>query len=284
MQSSARAALVVIQMLEVNARRALPFPAYRKSLARYNPGRYNKSLDASGISGLVIDNLSVTWLSPAASTQPFDGFVYSMRKLLPTITVLLVASTLGFSQSTPSCDANNDPRIDKNQPGVFLTFERLGKAVNPLDTRLMEPSKTSNSKQKGSDVWLRLHNNSCWPIQLLTFSMYLPKERKPNEKLIDYIRRGATLDNNAEISLDYDVQEKDGRRLFSPFDSFSISRIPPGVSVIFSVAREHLSNDRRIFVDFNYIWEVDEHGATRNNEPDHRLEYTSYQLQRDLKN
>jgi hypothetical protein len=30
----------------------------------------NKSLDASGTSGLVIDNLSVTWLSSAASTQP----------------------------------------------------------------------------------------------------------------------------------------------------------------------------------------------------------------------
>jgi hypothetical protein len=30
---------------------------------------YNKSLDASGTSGLVIDNLSVTHLSPAASTQ-----------------------------------------------------------------------------------------------------------------------------------------------------------------------------------------------------------------------
>ena len=33
-----------------------------------------KSLDASGTSGLVIDNLSVTQLSPAASTQPFDCF------------------------------------------------------------------------------------------------------------------------------------------------------------------------------------------------------------------
>jgi hypothetical protein len=29
----------------------------------------NKSLDASGVSGLVIDNLSVSWLSSAASTQ-----------------------------------------------------------------------------------------------------------------------------------------------------------------------------------------------------------------------
>src|SRR6266849_6941690 len=32
----------------------------------------NKSLDASGVSTLVIDNLSVTWLSPAASTQPLS--------------------------------------------------------------------------------------------------------------------------------------------------------------------------------------------------------------------
>src|SRR5437773_4480324 len=34
----------------------------------------NKSLDASGTSGLVIDNLSVTWLTAAASTQPFGIF------------------------------------------------------------------------------------------------------------------------------------------------------------------------------------------------------------------
>jgi hypothetical protein len=39
----------------------------------------NNSLDASGTSGLVIDNWSVTWLSPAASTQTFDG-VYSSEE------------------------------------------------------------------------------------------------------------------------------------------------------------------------------------------------------------
>jgi hypothetical protein len=45
-----------------------------KPAARYNQGRSNNSLDASGISGLVIDNLFLTWLFPAASTQPFDSF------------------------------------------------------------------------------------------------------------------------------------------------------------------------------------------------------------------
>jgi hypothetical protein len=37
----------------------------------------NKSLDASGTTGLVIDNLSVTWLLPAASTQSFGCFLLS---------------------------------------------------------------------------------------------------------------------------------------------------------------------------------------------------------------
>jgi hypothetical protein len=41
--------------------------------------RHNKSLDASGVSRLVMDNLSVTWLTAAASTQQFDG-VYSSEE------------------------------------------------------------------------------------------------------------------------------------------------------------------------------------------------------------
>jgi hypothetical protein len=40
----------------------------------------NKSLDASGISGLVIDNLTVTKLSPAASTQTLGGFAQREEK------------------------------------------------------------------------------------------------------------------------------------------------------------------------------------------------------------
>src|SRR5256885_1697127 len=53
--------------LLVSAKRKAP-------VARYNLGRHNKSLDASGTSGLVIENLSVMWLIAAASTQPLDRF------------------------------------------------------------------------------------------------------------------------------------------------------------------------------------------------------------------
>ena len=41
--------------------------------ARYTRAGHNKSLDASGVSGLLIHNLSVAQSSAAASTQPLCG-------------------------------------------------------------------------------------------------------------------------------------------------------------------------------------------------------------------
>jgi len=42
--------------------------------ARYTRAGHNKSLDASGISVLLIDNLLIMPLSPAASTQSLSRF------------------------------------------------------------------------------------------------------------------------------------------------------------------------------------------------------------------
>src|SRR5687767_3988059 len=39
------------------------------------PRLHNKSLDASGITQPHADNMSVIWLTAAASTQPFGGFL-----------------------------------------------------------------------------------------------------------------------------------------------------------------------------------------------------------------
>ncbi len=203
-----------------------------------------------------------------------------MRKLLQSLIASFGLAALGIAQS-PTYKDLKDARIDKDRPGVYLTFDHFGKAVNPLDMRFIEPIDASNSKQPGKDVWLRLHNNMRWPIQILTFSMYLPK-RRAGEKPADWIRRARYLANDTEIGVDYHVQEKDGRCQPSPFDSFSVSRIPPGVSVIFSVPRETLSTDRSIFVNFNYEWEEDESNSTRPNEPEHRVEYHSHDLQRAL--
>ena len=209
-----------------------------------------------------------------------------MNRLVSALVVLFGCSTLCFSQSTQNCDPSKDARIEKGKPSVYISFERFAKAINPLETRMIEPSGTGKSKEKGNDVWLRLHNNTCWPIQLTTLSSYLPKERKPNEKLIDYLKRGLYLENDSEISLFYVVEEKDGRRVRSFIDSFFSSRLPAGVSVLFSVAREDLSiaKERSIFVSYNYPWEIDERGFDRADEPEHRVEYRSYELRAELKN
>jgi hypothetical protein len=208
-----------------------------------------------------------------------------MNKLCSPFVILVALSTVGFSQSVRPCDASKGVRIEKDKPGVYVSFERFGKAVNPLDTRLVEPSNSAKSKEKGDDVWLRLHNNTCWPIQIETLSGYLPKERKPDEKLIDYLHRGYHLENDVEISIAYEVEEYSGERLRSFIDSFSLEELPPGVSVLFSVAREHLSSakKRSIYVSYTYSWELDERGFPRPDEPEHRVEYSSYRLEGESK-
>ena len=59
--------------LRVNLRMTVGKLRRRKGTLFLQPAPPNKSLDASGITSPVIDNLSVTWLSPAASTQPLGG-------------------------------------------------------------------------------------------------------------------------------------------------------------------------------------------------------------------
>jgi hypothetical protein len=64
-------------------------PAVMLSSGFSNLPTYNNSLDASGISGLVIDNLSVASLSPAASTQPLYCFSHELSEVLDSGRCLL---------------------------------------------------------------------------------------------------------------------------------------------------------------------------------------------------
>jgi hypothetical protein len=80
-------------------------------------------LDASGATELVIDNLSVTWLFPAASTQTFDIFlVISMRIVLIVLVTAAVALT-GFAKS-PKRETIDGTIIAYNQVLnlVLITF------------------------------------------------------------------------------------------------------------------------------------------------------------------
>jgi hypothetical protein len=76
---TARGSHSVVQLRVASSPRLRVLAGDEQTEARYNLGRHNKSLDASGVSGLLIHNLSVAQSSAAASTPPFDGFAFSFQ-------------------------------------------------------------------------------------------------------------------------------------------------------------------------------------------------------------
>jgi hypothetical protein len=156
---------------------------------------------------------------------------------------------------------------------VYLTFERFGKALDPSQSRIAETQvATSESKKKGNDVWLRLHNNTRWSIAFRTWSYYFGKITKPYRP-----GEGSSfrLTDGMEVNTIYAVIESDGRRVPASSDTYNVSWLPPGRSVIFSVRREDLLHDRFIYVGFNYEWEMKDK-SPGNGEPSHRVEFHPY--------
>jgi hypothetical protein len=202
-----------------------------------------------------------------------------MKNLLLTSLVLLSLAATGLPQDkSPVSDA--DIRLSKEKPGIYITFERLGKAPNPMDARLGETGEPSKSKERGNDVWLRLHNNTRWAIGFRTWSLYVGKSVTPYR-----LPNGANsfgLGGGMEVNVVYRVEESDGEVVPYGGDNSSYSLLPPGRSIIFSVMREHLSKGRSINVEFEYEWEF---GQTYSNNlaPVHRSEYYGTRLQEDMK-
>ena len=199
-----------------------------------------------------------------------------MSKLFSTFIILVALSSFSFSQQTQPCGTSKDVRIVKNKPTVYLSFERFGKATNPLDAKLFEPTTKLKSKEKGDDVWLRLHNNSCWEISFVTDSLYVSKVKSENGSNKPKILFGV-LDDDIEVNIKYSVLDDDGKQVPVGTDTGSISGLPSGRSILFCVHRAHLSKGRSIHVNFNYEWEVDRY--SNNLAPVHRSEYYSYRLE-----
>jgi hypothetical protein len=203
-----------------------------------------------------------------------------MRKIFFALLIAcnLPAISLPLQVSGPAPDS--DIRISKEHPAIYITFERRGKAINPMKSRMAETGETSKSKEKGEDYWLRLHNNSRWAILFPTWSLYFGK-KVPPYRLSDG-KSILGLSDGMEVNTKYQVVEDDGRVVPYGGDSYSQSWLPPGRSVIFSVSREHLSKGRSIYVYFNYEWESGQ-VYSNNLAPEHRAMYWGYRLETDAK-
>jgi hypothetical protein len=130
--------------------------------------------------------------------------------------------------------SSGDLRLDKQNPTVFITFERSGSRI---------PGRAGESTE---GVWLRLHNNAKkWNIFLMTYGA-------DNER--------------SEYTVSYDVSWSPGMEWMQKAHDLPVGyrirnvaqvrKLEPGQSIVFSVPKENLAEGLCILVEFSYEWEA----------------------------
>lgn len=139
-------------------------------------------------------------------------------------------------------------RIVKKLPTLYIAFEKAGKLQAP------------DSGDERERIWLRLHNNSRWPIRLDMGGV--PPEYGDAKLFFDGLLDGEVIFRNR-------------------CHTCSTNLLSPGKSILFSVPRKDLGPGRAIRVKFSYGWE-DWDDVTAGREPEHFIYFTSSTLPKDL--
>lgn len=154
--------------------------------------------------------------------------------------ILLYGSILG--QTKPVCEGTTNYVIDPHYPSVFLQFERFGRFEPTISDDLQ-----AGQIEKGEDVWLSIHNNSCWDI---SFEGHFVGLGINGEK-------GWRLKKAGIGTADYITIEPNGRYVPAEperRDARIIMQLAPGASMLFPVKRKQLLG-RFIYVSYTYGWE-----------------------------
>ena len=199
-----------------------------------------------------------------------------MKQFLAIIGMLFISNLIVFSQQKTTCDETTNYLINKEMPSVYLTFEQFGKATSWTQSKIGEWSDKSKI-EKGDDVWLRLHNNSCWDIKFKTDSLYMSKTTVDGKFKLIY----GILEDGALANVQYESEEQNGKQVPYGSDTASLSDLPSGKSILFGVFKEHLAKSRSIYIDFNYGWEVKD--FSNNLAPLHRAFFWGYRLEEERK-
>ena len=182
----------------------------------------------------------------------------------------------------------NDRVSDRSHPSVYISFERLG------GRRPLVKSAEDNSPR----ISLRLHNN--------TGALIAVEANSADPTLIPVTLadggKAYALRESEEVDLCFEAEAVPQITA----DEFFAIKVPKqipsyysckwradrrgkrsfwirsGESVIFSVPREFLAEDLKIYTVFNYEWES-EKGQMKADEPVHQVYYYSSDLPYDLK-
>ncbi len=177
------------------------------------------------------------------------------------VVVGAIAGLLSGCSSTRPIPITAEPK-----PGtVFLTFEHMGVARNPLDVHMAEAGDAATSRLSGRDYWLRLHNESPDVISFKTFGMYTQRPTQWYE--LPDGRKVLPLADGMEVAIAFDVFDRKGRPIpYSAIDMFWTSHLPPARSVIFSVPQALLNRRQTVCVAFSRQGIPDEQRACYRNE------------------
>jgi hypothetical protein len=206
-----------------------------------------------------------------------------------------LAVILFVPPATPGADGGREEpavRLRKDRPSVFIAFDRVGHRP-PLE-----------EGESSTGVWLRLHNNTAWPLLVECFGvpkalgdvgLYYEVESGPVVQIFPLEEPRITIEGPdlsyvpgipPKPSEDKPPERKAGEAApreaeaarvadeppigYRAGDVTTVREIPPGSSLLFSVPREHLEKDLRIRIQFNYGWEREPgKGYVASGEPRH---------------
>lgn len=171
-----------------------------------------------------------------------------MKGLVFLILILLSVVIL-HGQQRASADLKSDVRVNMKMPSVYITFERAGQLKSP------EPG---DDRER---VWLRLNNNTKW-------SLLLEMSAAPSEEYGD-------------AGLFYDELAKGEVVFRNQCHVCSINSLGPGKSLLFSLPRTVLAEERGIRVRFSYGWE-DQNDVAGGREAEHHVYFDAARLPQKL--
>jgi hypothetical protein len=167
-----------------------------------------------------------------------------MNKTLSAVLILFSVNGLLYAQKRKPHRTPEEFRFKKDSPTVYITFNRVARR---------EPLRAGESDQ---GVWLRLHNNTRWPI-------VLEMNGVPSEY--------------GDAGLFYDVLSERKVILEGRCHVCSSNRLSPGRSLVFSLPREDLGKGGAIRISFSYGWE-DPDDVFAGREPEHYVYFYASKL------
>jgi len=192
--------------------------------------------------------------------------------------VLIAAFAISVSAQQKSVQhPNQDVRISKSHPTVYISFVKAGQA---------EPLYTGESNER---IWLKLHNNTRWKLRLdlngspgKAYGVEIPysvKTTPRDREIIMFPRVRAHIPPGVDMPEREAVDTSESRKddcdqldFFHGGHLFTLFKLQPGKSLIFTVPREYLCKRSYICVNYEYEWELD------SQEPEHKVCFYGYEI------